>query len=105
MPLNAHLTPCAFGWFYGKKTQPLIAVEHGLGCDSTAEITPHGTNNISTSSSVYLTISQAGVPHNIGLDRMLQPILPNHAGPVLFNALIFCCLKTSAAMASAEGMT
>ncbi len=71
------------------KTQPLVSIDHGLGCYSTAVITAHGTNNISIPFFVYLTVSQAGVPDNIGLDGMLHPILPNHAGPLLFSALQF----------------
>jgi hypothetical protein len=39
-------------------------------------------------SAINLTVSQSGVPDNIGLGSVLKPILPTHAGSLLLGAML-----------------
>ena len=68
---------------------PLVVVEGGLGCNSTTLITAHGANDFTIPSTIYLDLSQASLFDNIGLDSMMHPILPAHAGPILLRGAMY----------------
>ena len=85
--------------------QPLAASEQGVGCNSTTVFMTHGAKDFPIPSAFYLSVSKANVPDHIGLVLVLTPILLTDAGPVFSVTCSRCCLNTSIAIASAEGMT
>jgi hypothetical protein len=66
--------------------QPLIVVEEGVDSISTTVVTVHGANNVSIPPVINLSVSKSNVLEHFGLDSLLKPILPTHAGSLLLNA-------------------